>query len=106
MRHNPSQIKIPAIVKAELLLGAQKSKAATRNLERVSEFLAPYEIVSFDDEASQAYAAIRASLETHGEIIGPNDLLIAATVISHSGVLVTNNTREFSRVKQLKIENW
>lgn len=102
----PVDISIPAIVKAELLVGASKSNQHDVVLEKVNRFLEPFDIVPFDDGATLIYASIRATLESQGNIIGPNDLLIAATVLYHNGILVTNNVREFGRVPGLKLENW
>lgn len=103
---SPSQIKIPAIVKAELLLGAYKSKNKKDTLEKVELLLSPFEIVPFSDEMTHCYADIRSSLEKGGQIIGPNDVLIAAIVRYSQGILVTNNVKEFKRIKNLSIENW
>ncbi len=102
----PSRIKIPSIVKAELLLGAEKSVLKEKTLAIVKQFLEPFEIVSFDDSCSSIYAQIRSKLERNGNQIGPNDLIIASTVLSYSGTLVTNNIKEFSRVPDLKLTNW
>lgn len=102
----PSEIAVPVIVKAELLLGAIKSKAKKPTLEKIEKFLMPFEFVPFDDGASHAYAEIRGKLESEGKIIGPNDLLIAAIVKFHDGILITNNGKEFDRIKGLKIDNW
>jgi tRNA(fMet)-specific endonuclease VapC len=106
MSHNPNTIKIPAIVVAELIHGAEKSLDVEKSTEQVKKFLMPFEIVPFDTLAAYSYGKIRASLEKQGQIIGPNDLIIAATVLSQNGILVTNNTREFSRVKKLALEDW
>lgn len=103
---SPKEIKIPSIVKAELLYGAEKSTKRKYNLERIEYFLDPFEIISFDEKSSNQYGKIRSSLEKKGNIIGPNDLVIASTVLAHDGTLVTNNIKEFKRVKTLKIENW
>ena len=73
---------------------------------RINKFLEPYEIINFDDECAVVYSKIRASLELKGNIIGPNDYIIAATVLAKNGILVTNNVKEFKRVKNIKIENW
>lgn len=102
----PDKIKIPSIVKAELLLGAYKSVNKKSTLEKVELFLSPYEIISFTNEMTYDYANIRSSLEKKGEIIDPNDLLIASIVKNQNGILVTNNVNEFKRVKGLQIENW
>jgi tRNA(fMet)-specific endonuclease VapC len=104
--HKPSDIKIPSIVAAELQYGAKKSLRITQNMEQVEKFLSPFEIIPFDMASAQAYGGIRVSLEKAGQIIGPNDLIIASTVISRCGTLVTNNIVEFSRVKHLEIEDW
>ena len=97
----PDEIKIPAIVKAELLYGAEKSQRKDENIIKVNHFLLPYEIVPFDDEASIVYSKLRSSLESKGKIIGPNDLIIASIVITSEGILVTNNTNEFNHIKYM-----
>jgi tRNA(fMet)-specific endonuclease VapC len=102
----PVDIKIASIVKAELLLGAYKSNNPKKTEEKVTEFLLPFTIIPFDDEASLIYSKIRGSLEKKGQIIGPNDLILASTVLANDGILVTNNVEEFKRIKELKIENW
>ncbi len=106
MEHGPQDIKIPAIVKAELLYGAVKSTKREENQKRVARFLEPFEIVPFDDSATAFYADIRSQTEASGTPVGPNDLIIAATVLSQNGVLVTNNTKEFQRIQDLMVENW
>ncbi|MCL1798528.1 MAG: type II toxin-antitoxin system VapC family toxin [Eggerthellaceae bacterium] len=102
----PSQVKIPSMVKAELFHGAGKSADPRRNRELVELFLAPFEIVAFDDASAIKYGEIRCYLEKKGQIIGFNDLIIAATVAAHGGTLVTANTKEFRRVDGLMLENW
>ena len=69
-------------------------------------FLKPFTILDFDTKAAEAYASIRADLESKGKIIGANDLLISAHALSHGLILVTNNVKEFERVGGLQIENW
>ena len=103
---NPDTIIIPSLVKAELLYGAEKSARREENLERVSQFLFPFRIAPFDDAASGAYAGLRSRLEKAGTPVGPNDMIIAAIVLAGDGILVTNNTGEFSRVVGLRVENW
>jgi len=94
------------MVVAELRLGVEKSARREYNSERLERFLSLYEIVPFDDEATKCYAKIRAELERGGKIIGANDLVIAATVLNNDGTLITRNTDEFSRITELKLENW
>ena len=102
----PGDIKIPSIVKAELLLGAEKSERREFNLAKINEFLFPFTIIPFDTSAAEEYAAIRSALGKKGATIGANDYIIAATVLADNGLLVTNNTREFRRVPRLKVEDW
>lgn len=102
----PSDIKIPSITKAELLYGAEKSQKRDENISRIYRFLIPYEIVGFNSEESEEYSRIRADLEKKGQIIGPNDILIAAIVKANNGTLVTHNTKEFSRVEGLRLLDW
>ena len=103
---DPIHIKIPSIVKAELIVGALKSKKRNENLRFINTFLSYFEIVPFGDNESEIYAEVRTNLEKAGKIIGPNDLIIASTVMANNGVLITNNDKEFKRVKNLRIENW
>ncbi len=102
----PDAIKIPSIVAAELWLGAYKSSNSSTAQKAVEAFLEPFEIISFDDKGAEAYAALRADLEEKGKPIGPNDLVIAATVLAHRGVLVTHNLKEFSQVPGLRTQDW
>lgn len=106
LSENPDNICIPSIVKAELLFGAEKSQRVEENYSRVIQFLFPLRMIGFNNNESLEYAKIRADLERRGELIGPNDLIIAAIVKANNGVLVTNNVKEFARVKGLKMENW
>ncbi len=100
------QIRIPAIVKAELLTVAYKSLRRERNMMLLNSFLKTFRIEPFEDRMTFSYADIRCDLEKAGMRIGPNDLIIASTVLYNNGILVTNNTREFERVKGLRLEDW
>jgi tRNA(fMet)-specific endonuclease VapC len=102
----PDRIKIPVIVKAELLFGAFKSYRREETVEKVELFISPFEVVSYGDRAAYEYGTIRLALEISGNPIGPNDLIIAATTISENATLVTHNVSEFSRVSKLKFEDW
>jgi tRNA(fMet)-specific endonuclease VapC len=103
---SPSQIKLPSITVAELYYGAEKSKFKAKNRERVKRFVSTFEIVSFDEKACTTYAKIRHSLERSGTPVGPMDLLIASIGLAHNFTVVTNNIKEFKRVKGLKLQNW
>ncbi len=97
---------ISAITLAELQYGVYKSLLPERNKLALASFLAPITILPFSNGASAFYGSIRAYLEKRGEIIGAYDLLIAAHALSERIILVTNNTKEFSRVPNLALENW
>jgi tRNA(fMet)-specific endonuclease VapC len=63
-------------------------------------------IVHFDKEAAGYYAVIRSELERKGQIIGGNDIVIAATALANAGILVTHNVNEFSRINGLMLDDW
>lgn len=77
-----------------------------RRRDIVLRTLAPFRSLPFDDAAAERYATLRHELELARQIIGPNDLLIAAICLANDAVLVTSNTAEFSRVPGLRIEDW
>ncbi len=103
---SPQEIKIPSLVAAELLFGAEKSQRKNENRKKVERFLEPLEIIDFDYNSAEFYAELRAKLEREGRVIGPNDMIIAATVLANGGKMVTNNVKEFERVRGLIIEDW
>ena len=105
-RQTPDGIVVCAVVKAELLHGAQKYGMPDRRTVIVQETLAPYRSLAFDDAAAEHYARIRHELEKSGERIGPHDLLIAAICLAHDCTLVTSNVAEFQRVRGLGVEDW
>jgi tRNA(fMet)-specific endonuclease VapC len=100
-----SSVCTSIIVAAELRFGAAKS-GSIRLTDRVDIVLSALEVAPFDSPADRHYADIRQQLTRRGEIIGPNDLLIAAHARSQDLIMITANTREFSRVPQLGVENW
>lgn len=89
-----------------MFLGAEKSKAKKKNWEIVESFVSTFEIIPFEEESSRIYAKIRASLEEAGTPIGPMDLLIASISLANDFVLVTNNIKEFKRIKKIRLESW
>ena len=93
------------IVASELRYGAAKS-GSTILASRVDQLLDAIEVLPFEPEADRHYGRIRFYLEKAGTPIGGNDLLIAAQALALEAVLVTDNVREFKRVKGLRIENW
>ncbi|MCE2580680.1 type II toxin-antitoxin system VapC family toxin [Komagataeibacter sp. FNDCR1] len=102
---DPGDLCTSIIVAAELRYGCAK-KGSAKLLARVESVLAFVPILPLDIPADGEYGCIRAKLEAAGQTIGMNDLLIAAHAYTLKVTLVTNNVREFSRIRGLKIENW
>jgi tRNA(fMet)-specific endonuclease VapC len=99
------EIGVCSVVAAELAYGVAKSRSV-RNRQALEMFLAPLEILPFDEAALWVYGDLRAELERKGTPIGALDTMIAAHALSQQSTLVTNNTREFDRVPGLTLENW
>jgi tRNA(fMet)-specific endonuclease VapC len=95
-----------SVVVGELRFGAHRSNNPLVVMQQVEAFCAQFKSLPFDDPAAAEYARIRADLTARGLLIGPNDLLIAATALANDLILVTHNTAEFSRVPGLKLEDW
>jgi tRNA(fMet)-specific endonuclease VapC len=104
--HQPGDVGVSSITLAELVHGVEKSVQAEQNMSALQQFLLPLELADFDQQAALAYGKIRAQLESEGQTIGSMDMLIAAHAISLETILVTNNVKEFHRVKGLKVEDW
>ncbi len=104
----PTDIRLCSVVLAELYFGAHHSPASyqAHNLGLVQRLRQQFVCLPFDDAAAEEYGRVRADLTAKGNLIGPNDLLIAASALGHGLVLVTHNTAEFSRVKGLLLEDW
>jgi tRNA(fMet)-specific endonuclease VapC len=100
-----TQICTSIIVAAELRYGATK-KGSPRLTAQLEAVLGALEILPFDSPADSTYGLIRARLEQAGQLIGGNDLLIAAQAIAFGYTIVTDNQREFARVAGLARENW
>ena len=105
-QHPPSEVAISTITLFELEYGAEKSNRKQQSQKALKKFLSPLDIVDLDRAAANEAAVIRAQLEKKGTPIGPYDILIAGLARSRSMTLVTNNTKEFSRVDGLLLENW
>lgn len=100
------EIGVSTITVSELQYGVAKSKNRRLNKQRVEEFLFPLGILPYDEIAAGIYGDVRLKLEKCGAPIGPLDLLIAVHALSRNLVFITNNEKEFKRVKNLKVENW
>ena len=102
----PGEAALSVITYGELLYRAVKSKQRATALARLQELVQLLPALSLPEDAAEAYGAIRADLESKGEMIGNNDLWIAAHARAMGLILVTNNEREFRRVGGLKAQNW
>ena len=103
--HESAGLGVSSITVSELESGAAKSGSA-RNHKALQQFLEPLTIADFDRAAAARYGQIRAQLEASGTPIGPLDTQIAAHALALGVTLVSNNTREFSRVPGLQLVNW
>ena len=106
-KHLPNRnILISVITLGELRYGAEKSQNRKKALKVIDDFTSMVQVVELDDNVAEHYAQIRKDLSSKGQIIGSNDLWLAAHARSNNWVMVTNNEKEFVRVDGLKVENW
>ena len=103
---SPNDISIPSIALYELEVGIAKSTNSAKRRNQLELLTSRINISSFAVKEAEVAAIIRADLESRGTPIGPCDTLIAGIALANSGILVTHNTKEFSRVNQLNIEDW
>lgn len=106
LAHQPSDLALCSVVKAELLYGAYRSARVAANLQRLEVFFAPMRCLPFDDACVHTYGQLRTLLVAKGTAIGANDMLIAAIALTHKLTVVTHNTSEFARVDALALEDW
>ncbi len=102
---SPREIRLCSVVTAELFHGAYKSKRG-ENINLVKAFTSSFQSLPFDDRSAEIYGRLRTELEQQGNVIGPNDLLIASIALANNLTLITHNTVEFSRIANLTIEDW
>ena len=105
-RANQRDVRIPFMVAAELLYGAEKSGDPDRNREQVEEFLGSVDIVESDENAVRTFGYVKAYLVKAGLAIPDADVLVAATALSRSCPLATGNVRHFSRIWGLQLQDW
>ena len=106
-RYPVDQFGISLITHAELQYGVEKSENKNTNQVALDEFLLPLTILPLRGKRLvTCYGEIRASLESTGQTIGPFDMLIAAHALSLNLTIISNNIKEFSRIQNLKSENW
>ena len=102
--HSPLDIFTSSMVMHELYYGISKSARTAENLQHLSEI--GLQVLDFDASDARVAAEVRVFLERRGTPIGPIDTLIAGQALARDLILVTRNTREFSRVDGLRVENW
>ena len=102
----PGEAALSVITYGELLYGAFKSQQRTAAQERLREIVRLLPVLTLPESAAEVYGGIRAELESQGQMIGNNDLWIAAHAVAANLTLVTNNEKEFRRVRNLKLQNW
>jgi len=103
---SPGEVGLPAVAAYEVWVGVLGSRNAQRRQTQYELFLATVAVLPFDAIASRCAAGIRHELERDGQAIGPLDTLIAATAVANDATLVTQNMREFERVRGLKLIDW
>jgi tRNA(fMet)-specific endonuclease VapC len=105
-RLKPGEAVISVITYGELTYGVEKSQFREQANRQLAELAGLLPVMQLPMQAGQYYGAMRAALETKGEMIGNNDLWIAAHAKAAGLTLVTNNEQEFRRISELKIQNW
>ena len=99
-------IAVSVVTEAELLFGIKLSSKPKLTRTAFDGFMIHILVLEWTRDAAEHYADIRANLHKRGELIGANDLMIAAHARALGATVVTNNEREFRRVKGLAVENW
>ena len=100
-----ARVSTSIIVAAELRYGAAK-KGSTRLSTQLEAVLSALDVLPFEPPADAIYASLRTGLEEAGTPIGANDMLIAAHALALDSTIVTDNEKEFTRVRDLSRENW
>ena len=102
----PREISIPSIVVYELEVGIAKSTSPQKRLEQLASLVATVNVLPFDLQEAKRASQISVVLEKQGELIGPYDILIAATASANHATLVTHNIKEFEKIENLMTEDW
>ncbi len=101
-----SRVAISAITVAELYFGAHNSAKVAENLARAEAFVRQLSVLPLDDSVLKTFGQIKADLRKQGQPLADFDLLIASTALAQGRVLVTNNIQHYSRITDLRLENW
>lgn len=105
-RLKPGEAAISVVTYGELFYGFEKHATSITSFDRLAELMTVLPVLPLTYETAKAYGSIRADLERSGRLIGGNDLWIAAHALADGLMLVTNNQKEFRRVRGLRLQNW
>ncbi|MGV8838144.1 type II toxin-antitoxin system tRNA(fMet)-specific endonuclease VapC [Cellvibrio sp.] len=105
-QHSANELAMSVITFGELRFGAEKSHAKEQAIAVIDDLASLMSVEELGEEVAEHYGDIRARLQNSGQIIGNNDLWLAAHARSQDWILVTNNEKEFLRVDGLRVENW
>ena len=104
-KHSRDEFCISAITYAELMFGLNKNYSKQMDYW-LHEVLDKFSVIAFDNTSSVIYGEIRIALEKSGASLDNMDMLIAASALAAGAVLVSHNTKHFSKIKTLKVEDW
>lgn len=102
----PYEIALPSVVLYELQVGIAKSNSPEKRKNQLAELLTVVRVLPFTEHETSITAQLRATLEKAGTPIGPLDMMIAGIALANQATLVTHNTKEFSRISGLRLEDW
>ena len=102
----PHEIALPSVVLYELQVGIAKSSSPEKRRNQLDELLTVVRVLPFTEHETAITAQLRATLEKAGTPIGPLDMIIAGIALANQATLVTHNTKEFSRIENLRLEDW
>ena len=106
-KHRPSELSLSTITLAEIYYGIEKSPVKKKERrEKIERIISQLEIYPFDEPAARKYSTIRTQLEKKGVVISERDLQIASIAMAKKLIVVTHNTKEFKRIKNLDIDDW
>ena len=106
LQHTMAELNISIVTLGELYFGAQKSQAKDKALKVIRQLAKTVQIAHLDQNVATHYADIRYQLQQQGNIIGNNDLWLAAHARANNWIMVTNNEKEFLRVQGLSVQDW
>ena len=106
MTHPDSTAAISSVTAAELFFGAEKSDRPERNRKLVEDFLLTVSVIEVNLPIARKFGKLKAALAKDGKPLPDADIFVAATALVRGALLITGNTRHFSRFHDLAIENW